>query len=432
MISEFVSDKISLTNIDIVSYYKGRASFLPVSYPSFEGIKHLIRFNGYKFIFDLTGHIKLILNDSADWPDHFIKIKRTIANEWIIYLSYGYEDIYSLTGVYYIPIRESLSYVPIWLDNPFKNNCFEQTIKSFKNLIISLSNYNTKNIKVDFNISKIIAQIVRVNKLEELRKQANIFHHILKGTVPILPPDTITVDYNVIPIFISDGCLYNCRFCCLKTGNEWRQRTNKEIIDQIYGLRDFLSDDIINYSAIFLGQNDALSSSPDILLETARIAFKVLLDKSIFKEKTLYLFGSTTSLLNTPRWIFKELDKIGYRHIYINCGLESFEQDVLNMIGKPITSKEVEDAYRFSVDINKDYSCVEISLNFLISESFPEIHLKTLLKKLSNPTTKLPKGTIYLSPMIGESYTLRKLKRIIFNLKSNSKWDIKLYIMQGL
>jgi len=430
MINNSIVKRTNKNKLIITGYRKGRGSFLPVSYPTFEGIKHQIEYGRYKFIFDLTGHIKWILNTDATWPDPSARIKRSIANEWILYLSYGYEDIYSLTGVYYIPVRENLDYIPVLLDPPFKSRWFKDSIEGFYELISKLSDH--RSISYDSNISKIISKIVKVNKKAELKRHANMFHSILKGTIPILPPDTIGVDYNVIPILISDGCLYNCKFCCLKTGNDWRQRDEEEIINQIKGLKEFLGEDIINYPAIFLGQNDALSSKPDTILSIASIGLKTLLNKSIFKEKFLYLFGSTTSLLNTPNWFFKELSKIGYKRVYINCGLESFEQSILDRIGKPVKSSEVCEAYKLASNINRDTSSIEISFNFLISKDFPTSHLRSLCDRISSHNFRLPKGTIYISPIIGESYSLRELKKIIFGLKANSKWDVRLYLMQGL
>jgi len=415
--------------IIITTYRRGRMNFSPVSYPTFEGIKHQVEYRGYRFIFDLTGHIKWILNNNATWPDPSARIKRSIANEWMLYLTYGYEDVYALTGVYYIPIREKLDYIPVLLDSPFKSDWFKSSLDCLYELIAKLCDYKCDKSN---DSHTVISKILKLNKEKELNKQANIFHSILKGTVPILPPDTIGVDYNVIPLLISDGCLYNCKFCCLKTGNDWRQRSWKEIIAQIDGVRGFLEEDIINYPGIFLGQNDALSSKPDVILDTANLAFNRLINKSIFKEKFLYLFGSTTSLLNTPNWCFKELSKIGYKRVYINCGLESFEQGTLDKIGKPVSINEICEAYKLAMQINRDISSIEISFNFLISKDFSDAHLNILSEKISSPTFKLPKGTIYISPMIGEYYSLRELKNIIFGLKANSKWDVKLYLMQGI
>ncbi len=428
--NKFTPQRIKFNNVAITIYHKGRNRFSPVTYPSFEGIKHQIEYKGYRFIFDLTGEIKYILNTNVhNWPDPLARIKRTIANEWVVYLSYGYEDIYALTGVYYIPVRERLDYVPIVFDSPFKSKWFKDSIDCFYELIGFLPNC-CKDISLD--ISNIILKIINANKNLELKRKAHIFHHLISGTVPILPPDTVFVDYNVIPILISDGCLYNCKFCCLKTGNEWRQRTKSEITTQIKRLKEFFSEDIINYPAIFLGQNDALASSPELILETATIGFESLLKDSIFIEKSLYIFASTTSLLNAPSWLFKELNKIGYKNIYINCGIESFEQEVLNLIGKPISNKETNEAYKLALDINRDTTCIEISFNLLISKNFPLKHIKTLYEKITFPTFKLPKGAIYISPILGEQYSLRDLKDIIFKLKANSKWDINLYLMQGI
>ena len=56
-----------------------------------------------------------------------------------------------------------------------------------------------------------------------LHERSQKLNEIIGGRVSVLPPDTRHVDYEVIPVMISDGCLYHCDFCCVKSTSKFRR-----------------------------------------------------------------------------------------------------------------------------------------------------------------------------------------------------------------
>ena len=105
-----------------------------------------------------------------------------------------------------------------------------------------------------------------------LKARADAFHRMIGGTISVLPPDARHVDYDVIPVNISDGCLYNCRFCSVKTGKGFRLRDKEDIETQIRHLQAFYGSDIRNFNSIFLGQHDALHAGLDVIAFAAEAA----------------------------------------------------------------------------------------------------------------------------------------------------------------
>ena len=62
---------------------------------------------------------------------------------------------------------------------------------------------------------------------------------LLKGCVSVLPPDSRHVDYDCIPLNISDGCLYHCAFCRVKSNRGFHVRSSQDILEQLTKLKDF-------------------------------------------------------------------------------------------------------------------------------------------------------------------------------------------------
>lgn len=118
--------------------------------------------------------------------------------------------------------------------------------------------------------------------------------------------------------------------------------------------------------------------------------------------------------------------------IYINVGLESADQHTLDKIGKPISAQQVCEAFDRIQDINKRYSSLEITANFIMDDDLPVKHYPKILELIRDKQTfTKPKGTIYFSPL-----TFGKPSRARFfefnRLKILSKFPTYLYIIQRL
>jgi hypothetical protein len=218
----------------------------------------------------------------------------------------------------------------------------------------------------------------------------------------------------------------------VKNGTVFTEKKREEIVDQIHRLKHLYSKDLINYNSLFLGEHDALQANSELILFSIETAYKEFgFNDSYIQESNTFLFGSVTSFLNAPDYLFKQLDEFPGK-TYINIGLESADQETLDRIGKPITEKLVQEAFTRSQEINDHYSSIEITSNFLMDEDLPDNHYIKILDLIREqlPHVK-PKGSIYFSPLTFDRPSRRRLFE--FNrLKIMSRLPAYLYIIQRL
>ena len=276
--------------------------------------------------------------------------------------------------------------------------------------------------------------LVGFNDPDTLTLKARIFHQLMGGPISVLPPDTRHVDYEVIPIFIADGCLHKCGFCRVKSLQDFSPRTEANITDQINQLKEFYGPDISNYNSIFLGQHDALYADPELITFAAITAYKTFgFESSNIKGANLFLFGSVDALLNSKKALFDMLAQLPFS-TYINIGLESVDPETLTKIKKPITPQAVSDAFAKMLDINNQYEQIEISVNFLFGDELPPNHLSAFAD-LAEKTPPRPhgKGTLYFSPLADSGTEKnRGMIRKFYKIKALSPVAAVLYLIQRL
>jgi radical SAM superfamily enzyme YgiQ (UPF0313 family) len=307
-----------------------------------------------------------------------------------------------------------------------KNSLWELRVK-INNLI---SGPKPKHLK-DF-----LTRILR-NDEETLKRNANQLYRLIGGQVTVLPPDTRHVDYEVIPIIIADGCLYNCGFCRVKTGQDFAPRSTKDIIGQIKHLKKFYGQDLKNYNAIFLGQHDALSSGETLLELAAKKAYETFeFEHSYLKGVYLFLFGSVDSMIHSKDHLFETLNNLPFS-TSINIGLESNDPITLIALKKPVPIDKIRDALNRILEINRIYEKIEISANFVFGNDLPPTHLPSLFELTRNkPSLSGGKGAFYFSPLIDEGMRDRESKRELLKkflkFKTQSRLPTFLYLIQRL
>jgi hypothetical protein len=205
-----------------------------------------------------------------------------------------------------------------------------------------------------------------------------------------------------------------------------------EIDLQLQTLKEIYADNLPNYNSVFLGEHDALSSSAATLLYGVNKASEHLhLSASSMQGINFFFFGSVDSLLNAPTRLFAELSRLPCL-FYINIGLESSDQATLDLLGKPITSAMVEEAFARMQEINDRYGNIEMTANFVMDESLPENHYPRFLKLVRDSfVRRKPKGCVYLSPLRFDSPS-RELVLQFSKLKLLSRVPTFLYIIQRL
>ena len=233
---------------------------------------------------------------------------------------------------------------------------------------------------------------------------------------------------------MSEGCLYKCRFCEVKNNRPFRTRSKSEIATQIESLANLYSEDLYNYNAIFLGDHDALNTEPETLMGAIPRAVEELrLHRSYMQGCSLFLFGSVDSFLQAPENLFQQLNGLNCQ-IYMNLGLESFDQKTLDRIGKPIRSRQVVNSFRRMVEVNDTYPNIEITANFIMDPSLSDEHYAKFIghtrTSLQQPRSK---GTLYLSPLLSPRAKTSPRRLFEFSqLKRLSRLPCYLYTIQRL
>ncbi len=231
---------------------------------------------------------------------------------------------------------------------------------------------------------------------------------------------------------ISDGCLYHCDFCCVKTHNAFQPRSKEDISRQIRELKRFYDSNLKNYNALFLRNHDALGVGGDLLCDAALESFNEFeFDSSCMKKPTLHLFSSVDSLLNTVQDDFRKINHLPYK-TFINIGLESVDAASLSQIGKPLNVRDVEAAYYRLREVNKNFLNIEITANFVIGEKLPPNHYRSLIELTVKTFDEFTnKGAIYISPLIKDK-NKRELLRSFIRIKSMSRMPTYLYLIHRL
>ncbi len=417
----------NLGHLSIAVNKEGAGNYSKVSYPIRYGRYHEINTPKYTFQYNLNGEIKFIQGRERDWPHPAEWLKRTILNDWVYYSTGGYTGAYNFIGEHYLP---NLSYASnaVLGGAPFKLPQVQKALTAWQGVAADIRRQPAGNTPPDVAafINRLTANDPRTLQLKALRHMA-----IIEGRISVLPPDSRHVDYELIPVIIADGCLHNCGFCRIKTRRDFAQRASENILMQIEKLKGFYGEDLENYNALFLGLHDGLNSDPERILFAADNAFNRLkLHQSRLQPPRLFLFGSAQSLLRADPDLFASLSRLPY-HTSINIGLESADSQTLSLIRKPTSPSDVVAAFEKMVQINRSYTDIEVTANFIISDHLPSAHYATMLELIRNRFDHpYSKGSIYLSP-----YDVTDKSRVlqIFNeMKMLSRLPLYLYLIQRI
>lgn len=408
-------------------YKNGSKRYAKVSYPIRCGVYSELETDDYIFHFNLNHEIIRAFGKTARWPHPQEWLKRTIGNDWIYYSTGGYTGVFETTGEYYLPNLPYPANKSIG-GNPFLKEEVTALIQQWhqKLQILRDAQRCAPPEVLDFYSA------ASDNSPEKMVSKAEELYDICSGRISVLPPDTRHVDYNVIPLTISQGCMYKCRFCRVKNDHPFTMKSPEEISEQITRLKTLFGKDLLNYNSVFLGEHDALQADPDLIcfsIEEAHRQFN--LSNSYFDGSNTFLFGSVSSLLNAPDSLFIQLEELPGAK-YINIGIESADQETLDALGKPLSSIESRDAFDRIQLINDTFTTVEITANFVIDESLNKNHYVSLLSLIRDRFERQKtKGCIYLSPLQFENPSREKLFDF-YKLKVDSRLPLFLYLIQRL
>jgi hypothetical protein len=407
---------------------KGADRYRKISCPLPYGVYSEIRTASHTFEFNLNGEIKTIRGLGRGWLDASEWLKRSTGDDWVYFSAGGYNGAYDFTGEYYVPC---LSYESngVFGNDRFGSEEVADAFHAWQRLRARLKTLNTSLLpegSADF-----IRRVVEMAP-EALKDRARRFHGILRGEISVLPPDTRHVEYDVIPVIIADGCLYNCGFCRVKSGRPFRQRSEENILGQIQQLKAFYGADLINYNAVFLGNHDGLHADPARIELAAIKAYEVFeLERSALKTPRLFLFGSVDSILRAADSLFAMLNRLPYE-TYINIGLESADAETLALLKKPVEAEKVRAAFDRMMAVNRRYAGLEVTANFVCGADLPGTHLPSILELTRNRLDHAcSKGACYLSPLENIGSKQEFLNRFA-EFKTLCRLPAYLYLIQRL
>lgn len=412
---------------------EGAREYSKVSFPIRYGRYSEIQTSDYLFQFNLNGEIKHIQGRSQNWPHPEEWLKRTVGNDWIYYSAGDYKGVYELFGEYYFPCLSHPSN-SIINDDPFEKNTVTSAIRSWQSLQGKMREINTKGMH---RVLKDFLSRVASHDEEVLRERSEKLHCLIRGPVTVLPPDSRHVDYEVIPLVVAVGCLYDCGFCRVKSGRGFAPLTSADMVEQIEGVKGLYGRDLQNYNSIFLGEHDALCAGIEILEFAALTAHKTFdFEHSYMKENRLFLFGSVDSLIHSKETLFDMLNSLPF-YTYVNVGLESADLATLAALKKPVDVERVREAFSRMLEINATYERIEVTANFVYGDDLPSNHLPSFLKLVKGGRGHFHnKGTLYLSPLIQRENrkrgSNRELLRRFYKIKGQSPLPTYLYLIQRL
>lgn len=410
----------------------GRRHFTKTSQPTRFGKYSEIRTRNHEFHFNLNGQIKFIRSLGSDWPHPFEMLKRTDGNDWVYYTvgaAIQQSGIRHWIGDYYLPCpayqsNAVVNFTPYFL--PAVSNALAAWAQLYADIrTMSMNRFPAQ--------TRAFLNQIAENDDSALYAAAEDLHSIIGGRMSVLPPDTRHVDYEVIPLNIADGCLFHCKFCCVKSARHFQPRSIENIQEQIRNLKDFYGNNLRNYNAIFLGNHDALSAGINHVYTAASEAFSNFdIENANIGDPRLFMFGSVKSFLKAGDIFFEKLDQLPF-FTHINIGLESVDPSTLIEIGKPLTIHDNHMAFHKMLDVNRSYNNIEITANFLFGEPFSADHHNSLMDLLDSVTNiSSDRGTVYLSPLVGHRQESETLLQQFYEIKSKSQLPVFIYLIQRL
>ena len=421
-------ERYQLEELEIIFDCAGRDDWGKFSFPVWYGIPVKMNWREYRYDFNLRGGLKKVSGGPRVWPDPQEVLKRTDGNDLIYYGIHGYESSYDMIKNYYVPFN-GIYDCDLFVEKPLEGRPVRQALDSFDKLTIEAGRLAAAAV---CDRPREFLQRVAVRNRERLVEEAMTLHRIIGANLPVLPPETIDVDYEVIPLILTEGCTYNCRFCLFKTTGGFLVRSPQNIAAQIRSLKDFYGADLINYNSLMLGQNDALAAGEELLVSAAEMAYERLnLSASYHRGRpNLFMFGSVDSFLEADHSLLDRLERLPYR-TSINIGMESFDQETLDRLGKPLQAERVREAFRKMQAVNRCRSNIAVSCNFVLGGDLPSRHLEAIKTVLAAETTARDRGAIYLSPLIGTSRR-REILKEFREIKMSSPLPVFIYLAQRL
>jgi len=382
-------------SLELRPWRQGQPVHRKLSYPARCGLYHELLTPAGRYHLGLDGFPKFFQGSRSDWPHPQEWLKITRNADPVYYSTQGYSDVYALTGEYYYPLPAyptNALYVPDAGQRAAMDR-FVSIHREMTGLAAACRNGPYREGR--------ILEMFSAWTWEGMTAFSRRLHRIIQAQVPVLPPDCRHVDYEVLPLVIAEGCQANCGFCRIKSAAEFRLRTPAEIRAQLAGLAALFGDELANYRGVFLGQHDALAAGGAVIEEAVASVLELLDPKERHvRGLEVFLFGSTGSFLDLDDSGLARLQALPCR-LFVNIGLESFDQGTLEYLRKPLRADENRAAFARMLAVNRSGGSLSVTANLLLGDPLAPGHLRSLQAVLSSPQHPHPETVVYLSPMLG-------------------------------
>ena len=210
---------VPLENCKITRHKQGNRNYKKVSFPTHTGIFSVVETPQTIFHFNLNNEIIRARSKGRDWSHPHEWLKRTAGDDWIYYSTGGYTGVVEATGEYYLPNFRYPSNSLLGGRSFFRGEV-SGLVESWYHQLEEISKQE-EGYTAD---EKHLIESILVNNPDRLQQKASTLFEIIGGRISVLPPDGRHVDYNLIPLTISRGCLYKCAFCKVKNSSTFSQK----------------------------------------------------------------------------------------------------------------------------------------------------------------------------------------------------------------
>lgn len=400
-----------------------------LSYPVRCGRYHELQTPDALYHLGLDGFPKYAQGRRAGWPHPQEWLKSTRGGDWLYYSSQGYGDLFDLTGEYYYPFVSYASN-PLFSGNPFHSPAVAGLLQGHDQCCRQAAARAEAG-----GFTGEAGEVLR--RFSHWTGEARARHgrdwlRLLHARIPVLPPDCRHVDYDVLPVILSQGCLANCGFCRIKTGGEFSVRPLPEVTKQLAGLQGLLGPELANYRGIFFGQHDVLACGIDHIDTALSVVLQWLpADHGLVREPEVFFFASTASLLTVDETELRRLERNDCR-VHINIGLESFDQATLDALQKPVRSEENIAAFRRMLAINRRCGHLTLSANLISGRLAGPGHIDRAIEVIKAEVRVFEPGSVlYLSPLTGE-YDIKEVRSDLRRIQALRRLPVYPYLIQRL
>lgn len=392
----------------------------------------------FNFNFDLEGRIHRI--DGFPTPHSWDWLQRSMANDWIYYDKVWTHGVIpnpsAIIGDSAWPVNGRTD-LPLLQGHPaLQSGYVAEAFAAFDALISDIREWLRRRPEVYEESGQAPAAPEHAKRLwdflakaaqndrEQLQRLAERLRAI-HGSMRVIPPETIHVDYRVILVKLMDGCPNACKFCMARGNTPFAIKGKSDIDRQIDALPEIYGEDLYNYNAVVFGECDALVS-PFLEYAACRAFDAFRCGESHHVGSSLFLFATNKSLCQLPDSAFDMLDALPFEKVRINVGWEAATDPALARLGKQQNAAQVLEGMERAGRVNRAHRKVRISGNFILADDIPAGEIAAAIQKTRYH------GTIYLSPLHGACASQSALNGFHAIRDANPGVTAYLYTMQRL